>query len=336
MSSNSLVDIIIPAYREGAHIADHLEEISEVIGSLGIDGVLFSFIIVDDGSRDDTVQQCLGLRGRISQEVKVLELCRNFGKEAAIMCGLDHSRADAVIVMDSDLQHPPVLIGQMIEKWKAGNLVVEAVKASRGIESLSSKFFAHSFYSIFRWMSGFEMRGRTDFKLLDRRVVNSLKALPERARFFRGIVGWVGAQSAEIFFDVPSRRSGSSSWSWMGLVRMSIDAIVGFSSKPLFFILWLGVLFFAIAAGVAIKVVWDSFTGIAIDGFATVIFTILITGGVIVTSIGILAVYLAKIFDEVKARPLYILGAIHEAPTSVVAEPPQTCRLAAPHTADEL
>ncbi len=299
------VDIIIPVFNEGLLIQDHLKEICSHLDE--IKDVTFALIVVDDGSVDETLLRCEELAGCLNQKLTVLSLARNFGKESAIYCGLAASKADASIVMDSDLQHPPELILRMISLWRAGARVVEAVKEHRGKESLLQKFLAGSFYSTFQILAGINMRGHTDFKLLDRLVVDECLKFREQARFFRGIVSWMSFSTSRIPFSVPERKSGGTRWSRIKLLRMSLDAIVGFSSTPLYLILYAGIFFTLAGIVIAGKAIIDKLNGVALDGFTTVILTTLITGGVIIFSVGLLSTYVAKIFEEVKRRPQYIV-----------------------------
>ena len=257
-------------------------------------------------SRDNTD----GIVHRICEKldnVKLLSFTRNFGKEAAIHAGLDHANGDAVIVMDSDLQHPPELISQMISRWIEGAFIVEAYKFSRGRESLINRLLANGFYKVFNNLSGMDLRNKCDFKLLDRKVVEAYKALPERGRFFRGIVHWLGFPAVRIPFEVPERVHGGTSWSRLRLASFSISAITSFSAKPLQFVTILGVLTLSISIIFSGIAVYDKITGHAVSGFTTVILLILIIGSIIMFSIGLMGIYISRIYEDIKSRPGYII-----------------------------
>jgi dolichol-phosphate mannosyltransferase len=298
------ITLVIPFYNERDAVAGNLPAILEVVD--GCTSFSFQVILVDDGSTDGTLelleQFCAERR-----DVELLRLNRNFGKEAAILAGLEHSRGDGVIVMDSDLQHPPAMIPQMLSLWSEGIDVVEACKSSRGRESLASRLLAGGFYRLFNLLSGMDLADHSDFKLLDRKVVDAYCSLPERRRFFRGLVSWMGFNTARLYFEVPERRRGTSAWSGLRLLKFSISAMIGFSSIPLQLTTLLGVLCFALSLAVGAKALYDKFTGVAVSGFATVILLVLILGSFIMIALGLIGFYLDQLFEEIKGRPVYLL-----------------------------
>ncbi len=264
--------------------------------------------MVDDGSRDATVERVLKL-SKQHAELGLLCLRRNFGKEAAILAGLSHTDADAAIVMDSDLQHPPSLIPQMINLWLAGAALVEACRLSRGPESLSGRAGARLFHRLFAHLSGLDISDQTDYKLLDRIVINTYLALPERTRFFRGLLAWMHFPSAKLYFQTPVRGAGRTSWGRLGLLRYSLDSLTAFTSLPLHSIWLIGLGTFCIslvASGIAI---YQKLCGMAVDGFTTVIILVMLTTGGILFSIGLLGIYIGRIFEELKGRPAYLIDA---------------------------
>ena len=304
MTKNS-VTVVIPVYNEERGFADNFAVIMRHLDALK--DISVDVLIVDDGSKDRTVEvveKCCDAR----QDVKFLSLTRNFGKEAAIHAGLDHATGDAVIVMDSDLQHPPALIPQMIRLWREGTSIVEAYKISRGSEPFLSRLLASGFYGMFGRLSGMDLRNHSDFKLLDRQVVRIYVALPERSRFFRGIVRWLGFPAVQLPFEVQERRHGSSAWSRLRLFRFSLNAITSFSAAPLQFVTLFGVLTFIITGVFGGIALYDKFSGHAVSGFTTVILLILIIGSILMVSLGLMGIYIAKIYDEVKGRPSYIVN----------------------------
>ena len=299
------VTIVIPVLNEAAALVANMRQIIEAVKSLGAT-VDSRIIVVDDGSCDDTVRVVQRL-AETEPIVQVLALTRNFGKEAAIHAGLEHASSDAVIVMDSDLQHPPALLPRMIQLWQEGIDVVEAYKIDRGCESLLTRFFAGGFYALFSRLAGFDLRNHSDFKLLDRKVVEAYCRLPERGRFFRGLITWMHFPSARIPFEVPERRGGGSAWSRLRLVKYSLTIISSFSSLPLQVVGWAGALTLFISMALGAKALYDKVMGHAIDGFATVILLVLILGSIIMLSIGIVGNYIARIYEEVKHRPSYLV-----------------------------
>lgn len=296
--------LVIPIWNEAQAIAPNLRHILTVAAALE---EAVDVLVVNDGSSDDTLAVLEPLVARHAN-LQVLSLTRNFGKEAAIHAGLEHAGGDAVIVMDSDLQHPPELIPRMIELWRQGLEVVEARKRSRGRESWLQGLSANGFYFLFDKLTGLDLRNHSDFKLLDRKVVEAYCQLPERQRFFRGLIAWMGFSSAQIYFDVPPRQRGQSAWSKLRLLRFSLSALSGFSSVPLHLISFLGVA--CITGGVVVGgiALHDKFTGQALTGFTTVILLILIIGGAIMVALGLIGVYLEHLFSEIKRRPTYLIS----------------------------
>jgi dolichol-phosphate mannosyltransferase len=216
---------------------------------------------------------------------------------------------DAVIVMDGDLQHPPHMIPEMICLWQkseAGVDVVEAVKEERNSESIFHKYGAKLFYSLFSKLSGFPMSNTTDYKLMDRRVVDAWLKIREHNLFFRGMTKWLGFRHVQIPFAVPERVNGKSKWSLFSLIKFSIRTISAFSSLPLQLVTFLGFLFFLFAVVLGAEAFWMKFTGRALDGFTTVILLLLIVGGFLMISLGIIGIYIARIYEEVKRRPRYV------------------------------
>jgi polyisoprenyl-phosphate glycosyltransferase len=299
------VTIVIPVLNEGAAIAANMRQIMEAVKSLR-NTVDARILVVDDGSSDDTVNIVQSL-AEAEPLVRMLALTRNFGKEAAIHAGLDHAPSDAVIVMDSDLQHPPALLPRMIQLWQEGIDVVEAYKIDRGNEPLFTRLFANGFYAVFCRLAGFDLRNHSDFKLLDRKVVEAYCRLPERGRFFRGLITWMHFPSARIPFEVPPRHGGKASWSRLRLVKYSFTIISSFSSLPLQAVGWAGALTFLISVLLGTKALVDTALGRGKEGFPTVILLILIIGSIVMFSIGIVGNYIARIYEEVKHRPNYLI-----------------------------
>lgn len=292
--------VVIPAFNEAAGIA---EVAATALASLdALPELRCGVLIVDDGSTDDTVSAVRTLMAG-DPRVGLVKLGRNFGKEAAIQAGLVHASGDAVVVMDGDLQHPPELLPEMVRLWLAGVPVVEGVKRSRGDEGLLSRLTAWLFYCLFGRLSDLDLRRRTDFKLLDRTVIDAYLALPERRRFFRGLIQWLGYPSAQVAFDVPARRHGRRTFSGVKRLRLSVSAITSFSSAPLQFMTVLGGLTCLLGTVIGGTALYQKFSGRAVTGFTTVILITLILGGLTMMGLGLIGLYLAHIFEEIKGRP---------------------------------
>jgi dolichol-phosphate mannosyltransferase len=297
------ISVVIPVYDEEEGIEQALGVVREELEKTG---AAFEIVAVDDGSRDGTLTQ---LR-RVSEadaRVQVVQLSRNFGKEAALAAGLDATRGRAVIVMDADLQHPPEIIPRMVELWRQGNEVVSAVKEARAREGVTYRMMAGLFNMLMGGAAGRSFRGASDFKLLDRQVIDALAACPERNRFFRGLVTWVGFRTAEVPFTVQARAAGRTKWSLWGLFRYSLRNLIAFSALPLKLVAVAGFVTLVLAGGLAVQTLWRYLAGHAVSGFTTVILLQLILGGLLLTSVGVIAVYISEIYDEVKRRPMFVV-----------------------------
>jgi len=300
-----LISVVIPLYNEGSQLSELLGDLKRALQDVGC---RFEVVIVDDGSSDDTWTKVKD-EARICPDLRAIRLSRNFGKELALCAGLERARGDAVIVMDGDGQHPASLLPLLIENWRtSGADVVEAVKRRRGRESLASKFGALTFYVILNKLSGFDLKGASDFKLIDRRVLDTWLAMHERNVFFRGMTAWMGFRTIQIPFEVGPRRAGKSGWSYLRRAKLALIGITTFSSFPLHLVTFAGVIFFLFAVGLGIQTLYLKLAGRAFTGFATVILLELIIGSLLMISLGIIGEYLARIYEEVKGRPRYIVS----------------------------
>ncbi len=298
------LDLVLPLYDEAEALEPVLARIRAVLAE--IPDLEWRILLVDDGSRDTTAEIAARL-AEAEPRVVLIVFTRNFGKEAAILAGLEASRGEVVLVMDADLQHPPELIPQMLALWRGGARVVEGTKRTRGRESPGARLGAYLFYRLFTRFSGLAIQNATDFKLLDRQAVDAYCALPERNRFFRGLIPWLGLPTAQVPFDVPPRSHGSPSWSRLRLGRLAVDALSAFTSAPLQVITLVGGLVFLtslILGGIAL---YQKFAGIAVSGFTTVILLLLLLGSALMFSLGVLGTYVARIYEEVKGRPCYLV-----------------------------
>jgi glycosyltransferase involved in cell wall biosynthesis len=301
---NKLLSVVIPAHNEESGIAHALSVIREILESCGME---WEIIVVDDGSSDRTFDR---LRELATQDTRIrgVRFSRNFGKEAALLAGLNIAKGDAVVTIDSDLQHPPRLIPAMIEAWRQGARVVDGVKRSRATDGALTRLRASIFNATLSRLGGINMENSSDFKLLDRIAVDVItQALPERQRFYRGLSDWVGYQHVSLPFDVEERTKGQGKWSLWGLLGLATTAIITFTSAPLRIVSALGIatLFFGLVVAGDALVSWSQ--GRAVSGFVTTIITLLIIGSFIMISLGIIGEYIAKIYDEIKRRPAYLI-----------------------------
>jgi len=309
MSSSTTISIVIPAYNEAVGLRHAMLSVTNIVTTyISNQDMKFEIILIDDGSTDHTWQIIENLSAEL-HEIRGIRLSRNFGKEHAICAGLDEALGDAVILMDADMQHPPELLPDMIERWKSKNCdIIECVKSSRGKESITSRIFAQTFYKLMSNLSGFDLSGASDYKLLDRKVVDAWKSLGERNVFFRGMSAWLGFQKEKVEFDVSERAFGEGKWSKKALIGLALKGVTAFSSTPLRIISISGLLFFVFAIIMASNTLFQYIQGYAVTGFSTVILLLLITSSLIMLALGIIGEYLARIYEEVKARPRYIIS----------------------------
>ncbi|MGH9256652.1 MAG: glycosyltransferase family 2 protein [Vicinamibacterales bacterium] len=300
------ISIVLPMHDEASNVTQIVSSVAMELDALGRPAEI---ICVDDGSSDDTA----ALVERFAQQDKrlvLVRLSRNFGKEAALAAGLDTARGRAVVFLDADLQHPTDLIPAMVAKWDEGFDVVDAFKATsadRGREPMSYRAAATLFYKLLEGNAGERLRGSSDYKLLDRQVVDTLRQLPERHRFFRGIVAWVGFRVTRVPLQVRPRAAGASKWGPAALLRYAVRNLVSFTSMPLRLVGWLGLVTLLLDAVLGAQTFWNWWRGNAVTGFTTVILTVVGLGGLILLSLGVIAVYLAQMYDELKARPVYVV-----------------------------
>ena len=299
-----LLSVVLPSYNEEASIPRAADTISALLAGAGIP---FEIIFVDDGSRDRTWEAVQAQAARHPQ-VRGVRFSRNFGKEAAIFAGLAQARGDCAVVLDCDLQHPPEKIVEMYRLWQEGYQVVEGVKTSRGKESPLHTLAARTFYSIISNATGIDMSRASDFKLLDRRAVDTLLAMREKNAFFRALSSWIGFKTAQVEFEVQPRLEGQSKWSLRSLIRYAVTNITSFSAAPLQIVTLLGVVVFLCSVVLGIWSLWQKATGQALEGFTTVILLQLIIGSILMICLGIIGYYIAKIYEEIKDRPRYIVA----------------------------
>lgn len=303
-----MLSIILPVYNEENNIERAYQAIKEVLLPKAIE---FELVYVNDGSKDKSFEVIRALAEKVNDaKIIGLSFSRNFGKEAAIFAGLSHATGDVCAVMDCDLQHPPETLLEMYAMWEQGFEIIEGVKRSRGKENPVYKAFAKLFYKLISHSTGIEMYRSSDFKMLDRKVVNEYVKLTERNIFFRALSSWLGYKSAVVEFDVKERVSGTTKWSIKSLVKYAIGSITSFTTAPMQLITFSGIVFFIFALVLGIQSVVKWATGHALEGFTTVILLLLLTGSLIMISLGIIGYYLARIYEEIKGRPRSIVEEI--------------------------
>jgi glycosyltransferase involved in cell wall biosynthesis len=304
-SQSPTISLAVPFFNESGGLGLFFQRVERVLDALAES---YEIVCVDDGSHDSTLSELKAERTR-NTRIRVVALTRNFGKEAALAAAMDHCRGEAIIPIDSDLQDPPELISAMVAKWREGYPVVVAKRRQRDGESWLKRFTAHTFYRLFNHMSETPIPLDVgDFRLLDRRVYESLNLLRERNRFNKGLFAWVGYRTATIDFDRDAREVGSSKWSFWKLWNFALDGIFSFSTAPLRVWTYVGVLIAAGAFLYALFVIsWTLIFGNEAPGYASLMVVLLFLGGVQLISLGVIGEYIGRIFKETKARPLYLV-----------------------------
>lgn len=302
----SRLSVVLPAYNEELIVTKTCQTLKNILDSQGI---TYELVLVDDGSSDRTWDRI----EEISLEdpnVTGVHFSRNFGKEAAIVAGLAQADGDAVAVMDCDLQHPPETLVEMFRLWEQGYEVIEGVKTTRGKESAFHRKSAGFFYRVMSRATGFDMENASDFKLLDRKAVQSVLSMPERSMFFRATSSWVGYRSTSVFFEVQEREAGESKWSTRSLISYAFRNIVAFTTLPLQFVTAGAAGCFICSLILLVYSLVRYFTGHAVEGYTTLLIVLLFIGSAVMMSLGIIGYYIARIYEEVKRRPRYIVSKI--------------------------
>lgn len=301
------ISLIVPCFNEEDTVDAFYNKAVQVWHKLN--QYELEIVYVDDGSKDQTLQKIEKLHEK-DHRVKCTSFSRNFGKEAAIFAGLHHVTGDAAVVVDVDLQHPLEKIIEMAALWEQGYEVVEGVKEDRGTEKRIHKGFANLFYSWISKLAGLDMKNSSDFKLIDRKVIEALKGFKEKTPFFRALSFWVGFKSIAVSYAVEERSAGATKWSTKALVKYAFRNLISFTYAPLYMIAVLGtiVILFGVVLGVDALISYVN--GTAQGGYPTLLFVMVLTAGAIISSLGIMSVYIAKIYEEIKGRPQYIVGKI--------------------------
>lgn len=304
-TSDPVISVVVPLYCEEQRVDALLAALRETLDEIGL---AWEIVLVDDGSTDATWAR-IGAAAEETMNLTAIRLSRNFGKEAALCAGLEAVGGQVAIVMDGDLQHPPALIVKMVERWrKTGCDVVEAVKTGHRRDAAAGRVFGRFFYWSMQRFSGFDLRGASDFKLITRRVLDAWLKLGERNLFFRGMIAWLGFRHEQVPFEVPRQQGRRSRWSTRRLLDLGTTGITAFSSVPLRAASLLGAVFFVFAIGLGAQSLWMKFTGRAVEGFTTVIILQLLIGSLLMMLLGIIGEYIARIYEEVKGRPRYLVA----------------------------
>ena len=308
MREPTLISIVIPLFNEEASV-DAL--FPRLFGLLEREGITAEVICVDDGSRDQTWDRAVGWRVKYPA-ITLVSLSRNFGKEIAIAAGLDLANGDAVVLMDGDLQHPPEVIPEFLALWRAGYDVAYGVRRDRKHDGALRRALSRGFYRVFNAMSHTPITPDAgDFRLMDRKVVEAIRRMRERARFMKGIYSWVGFKSVSVDFDVVERAHGQSSFSPRRLFALAFDGILSFSTVPLRIAMYAGASIALLSIGLGAYYLFRTLIfGIDVPGFASIIVSTLALSGFTMLQLGLMGLYLGRIYDEVKARPLYLVREI--------------------------
>ncbi|MDY7085890.1 MAG: glycosyltransferase family 2 protein [Actinomycetota bacterium] len=316
-----MISVVAPVFNEGAGVERFVGRLTEVLTGAGF---TYELVLVDDGSTDDS-WAFVARQAMLDERVRGLQLSRNFGKEAAVLAGLEHAAGDAVVVIDADLQHPPEAIPEMVRRWRQGAHVVEAVKRSRTGQGLVGRLGGRAFNKAFTGLTRVDLIDATDFRLLARPALEALLRLPEHSSFFRGTSSWIGFRRSTIEVDISRRAGGRSRWTFGALFRLAVNGLTSFTSAPLHLVTMVGLAFagFAVLLGAQTLIRWIG--GDSVAGFPTVILLLLVMGTFLLLGLGVIGEYLARIHEEVRGRPRYLVQDRAERPVGT-ALPEQRAR----------
>lgn len=331
-SGHALLSVVVPVYNESLVIDTFHRRTSRALSEIA--DCEYELVFIDDGSSDDSYQQLSTLAAADSR-VRVLKFSRNFGHQIAISAGVDHAQGDCVVVIDADLQDPPEVIGEMVDKWREGFDVVYGVRASRVGESRVKLLTASVFYRLLNKLTGISIPVDVgDFRLVSRRVAEQLRLLREKDRFVRGLVSWIGFQQTGVTYHREARFAGETKYPFAKMFKFAIDGVTSFSTVPLRLASWLGYATSALAFVYLVDVLWQKAAGITVQGWATTMVTLLFLGGVQLVCIGIMGEYVGRVFNECKPRPMYVLeeslGGSREVPRYTPALTPASRALTVP------
>ncbi|WP_127497291.1 glycosyltransferase family 2 protein [Actinoplanes solisilvae] len=301
--STPLISVVAPIFNEGGGVDRFVARLGEVLTGAGL---AYELVLVDDGSTDDSWDRVSRL-ALLDARVRGVQLSRNFGKEAAVLAGLEHAAGDAVVVIDSDLQHPPAAIPEMVRRWREGAHVVEAIKCSRTGQGLIGRVGGRLFNRAFTGLTRVDLVDATDFRLLSRPALQALLRMPEHSSFFRGTSSWIGFRRSTVEVEIDQREGGRTRWTLRSLFRLAVNGITSFSSAPLHLVTLVGLAFaaFAVLLGAQTLIRWID--GGSVEGFPTVILLLLVMGTFVLLGLGVIGEYLARIHEEVRGRPRYLV-----------------------------
>jgi polyisoprenyl-phosphate glycosyltransferase len=310
-STGKVVSIVAPFYNEGAAVDPFYRVLRGALDA--VPDIRFEVICVDDGSQDDTLQRLLALID-CDPRFSVIELSRNFGKEAALTAGLDAAKGDAVIPIDADLQDPPELIPGLIAAWQQGADVVLAQRGDRASDTFLKRNTARLFYRVSNWLSQVRIPANVgDFRLIDKSVLEALKQLPERQRFMKGLFAWVGFKTATVHYTRDQRKAGSTKFSWLSLLNLALEGLTSFSMAPLRLCAYVGSLTAAVTLLYAGYILMRTLIrGVDVPGYASLLVAILFFGSLQLISVGLLGEYVGRIYMETKRRPMYLVRRLHK------------------------
>ncbi|MSP76214.1 MAG: glycosyltransferase [Rhodospirillaceae bacterium] len=308
--ADPLLSLVVPVFDEDESIDLFIDT---VVPILDRDRMRFEIVFVNDGSRDNTLA-CLLDRSAGDRRIRVVNLSRNFGKEAALTAGLDHARGDVLIPIDIDLQDPPDLVGAFIARWREGYDIVYGVRSTRHADTAAKRMSANWFYWVFNSLSPVRIPANVgDFRLVDRRAVEVLRQLPERNRFMKGLFAWVGFNSIGVPYERPQRAAGSTKFNFWRLWNFALDGVVSFSTAPLRAWFYVGVVIATVSILYALFIITRVLIlGIDTPGYASLLIAVLLMGAIQLLSLGIIGEYLGRLFLEVKGRPIYVVEGVYE------------------------
>ena len=302
MNQEKLLSIVIPCFNEESNIEQLINELVPVLKNLN-----YEIIFVDDGSKDNTFLLIKNISGK-NKNITGISLSRNFGHQVAIMAGMQQSKGDVVIMMDADLQHPPQIIPQLIAEYEKGFDIVNTKRLETKGESAFKKLTSKSFYSLINFLSDVKIEpASADFRLMSRKAVDAFLQFEEKDRFTRGLISWMGFKQSIIEYNASSRFAGKSKYTFKKMFRFGMDGITSFSTKPLRISFYTGFIVFFIGIAYSIYAIIKNILGETVPGWTSILVSVLIIGGIQLLSVGIIGEYIARIFNETKARPLYFI-----------------------------
>ncbi|AIA56671.1 glycosyltransferase family 2 protein [Acidithiobacillus caldus] len=308
INSQPEVSLVVPCHDEAANLSTLYGRVRAVMDE---SGKSWEMVCINDGSKDDTLERLLTLHEK-DPRIVVIDLSRNFGKEAALTAGLDYARGECAIPLDADLQDPPELIPVLLAKWQEGYEVVNAVRLSRDGESWAKRASAHVFYRILNRISEVAIPEDTgDFRLLSRPVLEAIKMLPERRRFMKGLFAWVGFRTTQVYYRREPRNAGNTKWNYRRLLNLAVEGVTSFSQVPLRLAAHLGLIVSILAFLYAIYMVIGTLVyGNPVKGYPSLMVAVLFLGGVQLLALGIIGEYISRIYEESKQRPIYLINNI--------------------------